>query len=100
MAVPRTLSVPELWTAEQTVSGNQLGWVLTDTSLATGRARPDGNRGQPGPRYHPAVLASAHSGHGFGTSVLGANLTLAIPLLAFAGPYEVTLAVTAVTSLA
>ena len=45
-----------------------------------------------------AVLASAPQGHGFGTSTLGANLTLAIPPSAVAGPYDAGLVVTAVTS--
>jgi len=45
------------------------------------------------------VLAQAPAGGGFGTSVLGANLTLAIPATATAGPYTSTLTLTAVTAL-
>jgi len=87
--------------AGQTISGNQLGWVPTDTSLATGASLgPAVTAGSPGLGTTPAVLALAHAGHGFGTSVLGANLTLAIPALAVAGPYSGTLTVTAITALA
>jgi hypothetical protein len=56
--------------------------------------------GSPGLGTTAAVLASATAPLGFGTSVLGANLTLVIPALAFAGPYTGTLTVTAVTALA
>jgi ABC-type phosphate transport system substrate-binding protein len=86
--------------AGSTISGNQLGWVPTDTSLGTGvtlggTVAP----GSPGLGTTAAVLASAHAGSGFGTSVLGANLTLAIPALARAGDYAGSLTVTAVTAL-
>ena len=89
-----TLAKGSRWT----ISGNQLGWVPTDTSLVTGA--PTVTAGSPGLGTTPSVLASAPSGHGFGTSVLGANLTLAIPALAVAGPHSGTLTVTAVTTLA
>lgn len=86
--------------AGSTISGNQLGWMPTDTSLGTGvtlggTVAP----GSPGLGTTPAVLASAHAGSGFGTSVLGANLTVAIPALARAGDYAGSLTVTAVTAL-
>jgi Bacterial Ig-like domain (group 3) len=81
------------------ISGNQLGWVPTDTSLATGATlggtvTPAG----PGLGSTAAVLASAAPGGGGGTSALGANLTLDIPASAIAGPYAATLTVTAVTT--
>jgi len=92
-----TLAKGSRWT----ISGNQRGWVPTDTSLVTGAALgPTVTAGSPGLGTTPSVLASAPSGHGFGTSVLGANLTLAIPALAVAGPHSGTLTVTAVTTLA
>jgi hypothetical protein len=83
-----------------TISGNQLGWVPTDTSLATG-ATLGGTvtPAAPGLGTTAAVLAQAHAGNGVGTSALGANLTLVIPAAAKAGPYAATLTVTAVTSL-
>ena len=85
----------------QTISGNQLGWTPTDTSLATGvTLGPTVAPGSPGLGTTAAILASAPAPGGFGTSVLGANLTLALPNLAFAGPYAGVLTVTAVTALA
>jgi hypothetical protein len=85
----------------QTIAGNQLGWTPTDTSLGHGvtlgtTVAP----ASPGLGTTAAILASATAPNGFGTSVLGANLTLAIPASAYAGPYAGTLTVTAVTSLA
>jgi hypothetical protein len=53
----------------------------------------------PGLGTTAAVLASAHAGSGFGTSTLGANLTLAIPVEAAAGDYTGSLIVDAVTTL-
>ena len=89
--------------AGSTISGNQLGWVPTDTALATGAALGGTvTPAAPGLGTTAAVLALAHAatpGSGFGTSTLGANLTLAIPPAAKAGPYAATLTVTAVTSL-
>jgi hypothetical protein len=86
--------------AGKTISGNQLGWVPTDTSLATG-ATLGGTvtPAAPGLGSTAAVLAQAHAGNGVGTSGLGANLTLLIPAGTAAGPYAATLTVTAVTSL-
>jgi len=83
-----------------TISGNQLGWAPTDTALGTGvtlggTVAP----ASPGLGTTAAVLAQAHAGSGFGTSSLGANLTLAIPAAATAGDYTSSLTVTAVTSL-
>jgi len=89
--------------AGHTISGNQLGWVPTDTSLATG-ATLGGTvtPAAPGLGTTAAVLAQAHAatpGSGSGTSVLGANLTLLIPAGTFAGPYAGVMTVTAVTAL-
>jgi hypothetical protein len=86
--------------AGSTIPGNQLGWTPTDSSLAAG-ATISGPvaPGSPGLGSTPAVLAEALAGGGFGTSVLGANLTLAIPATAAAGPYASTLTLTAVTAL-
>jgi hypothetical protein len=54
-----------------TISGNQLGWMPTDTSLGAGvtlggTATP----ASPGLGSTAAVLASAHAGSGTGTSAL------------------------------
>jgi ABC-type phosphate transport system substrate-binding protein len=86
--------------AGQTIQGVQLGWVPTDTALAPGAALgPTVAPASPGLGAIAAVLASAQAGSGLGASVLGANLTLAIPSLALAGAYADSLTVTAVTSL-
>jgi hypothetical protein len=85
--------------AGQTISGNQLGWVPTDTSLATGATLgATVTAAAPGIGSTAAVLASAAPGGGVGTSALGANLNLIIPASAEAGPYASTLTVTAVTT--
>jgi len=86
--------------AGATISGNQVGWMPTDTSLATG-ATLGGTVTPvaPGLGTTAATLASAHAGFGFGTSALGANLTLAIPAATEAGAYTSSLTVTAVTTL-
>ena len=87
-----------------TISGNQLGWTPTASSLAPGvtlggTVAP----ASPGLGSTPGLLALAHagSGNGYGTSTLGANLTLAIPPVpeSAAGSYASSLTVTAVTSL-
>jgi hypothetical protein len=87
--------------AGSTISGDQLGWVPTDTSLATGATlgptvAPGTDPGGLGDTA--AVLASAAPGGGAGTSGLGANLTLDIPATAEAGPYGGNLTITAVTT--
>jgi len=83
-----------------TFSGSQLGWQPTDTALAPGVSL--------GALISPvtpglgtaAALASVHAGlgNGYGTSTLGANLTLTIPATAPAGPYTSGLTISAVTS--
>jgi hypothetical protein len=83
-----------------TISGNHLGWVPTGTSLGTGVTLGGTvTPAAPGLGTTAAVLAQAHAGSGFGTSGLGANLTLAIPAAAPAGSYTSSLTVTAVTTL-
>jgi hypothetical protein len=88
------------FTGPGTISGNQLGWMPTDTSLATG-ATLGGTvaPGTPGLGSTAAVLAQAHAGSGAGSSALGANLTLGIPTTTPGGTYASSLTVTAVTSL-
>jgi len=86
--------------AGSVISGNQLGWTPAGTPLGTGvilggTVTPAG----PGLGSTAAVLASAQAGAGFGTSTLGAGLTLVIPATAPAGDYASSLTVTAVTSL-
>ena len=78
------------------ISGNQLGWVPTSTSLADGAfisiaVAPDA----PGLGTYPTELALAVPGTGFGTSTLGANLTLAIPPTVPSGAYAGVLTLTA-----
>jgi phosphate ABC transporter phosphate-binding protein len=88
--------------AGSSISGNQLGWTPTGSSLAPGvmlggTITPAG----PGLGTLPRFLAFAHAGSGYGTSTLGANLTLAIPPApeSAAGSYTSSLNVTAITSL-
>jgi phosphate ABC transporter phosphate-binding protein len=86
--------------AGSTMSGNQLGWAPTDTALATGVTLGGAvTPSAPGLGTTAAILASAPAGSGFGTSTLGANLTLVIPAAARPGDYASTLTVTAVTAL-
>jgi len=86
--------------AGSTISGNQLGWMPASTSLAAGAALGDTvTPAAPGLGTTAATLASAQAGSGFGTSMLSAGLTLAIPPAARAGTYTSTLTVTAVTTL-
>lgn len=82
-----------------TIPGDQLGWAPTASALGDAvtlgvAVAPD----SPGLGSTPGTLAFAHAGHGFGTSTLGANLTLAIPAATAAGAYTAGLTVTAVTS--
>jgi Big-like domain-containing protein len=85
--------------AGSSISGNQLGWVPTDTSLGTGvTLGPTVTAASPGLGTTAGVLAQAAAPSGTGTSVLGANLTLAIPASAAAGPYAGTMTITAVTA--
>lgn len=87
--------------ASGTIPGDQLGWAPTDTTLATG-AKLGGNVAagstNPGLGDSAEVLASAVPGGGYGTSALGANLTLDIPATAPAGAYTSSLTVTGVTT--
>lgn len=87
-----------------TISGNQLGWTPTASSLAPGVTLGGPvTPASPGLGTTSGLLALAHAGrgNGYGTSTLGANLTLAIPPVpeSAAGNYASSLTVTAVTSL-
>jgi hypothetical protein len=78
------------------ISGDQLGWVPNFTSNANvvllgGTVAP----AAPGLGTTAAMLASAGGGGGFGTSTLGAALTLAIPPTAPSGDYTGVLTLTA-----
>lgn len=85
--------------AGASISGNQLGWAPTSTSLAARVTLGDVVApGAPGLGVTPAVLASAPAGSGFGASQLGADLTLAVPPEATVGGYTGSLSVTAVTA--
>jgi phosphate ABC transporter phosphate-binding protein len=85
--------------AGSTIPGNQLGWTPIAITLGGGAnlGAPVGPA-DPGMGTTPATLAYAEAGSGYGTSTLGANLYLAIPPTAAAGPYLGTLTVTAVTT--
>jgi hypothetical protein len=89
------------WTGSGgTFSGNQLGWTPTDTALAPGVTLGSPvAAGSPG-LGSAAALASvaAGTGNGFGTTTLGANLTLALPANVAAGSYSSGLTISAVTS--
>jgi len=85
--------------AGASISGNQLGWMPTATSLGTGVTLGSTVDPAPGLGTTPAVLAAAHAGSGFGISTLIAHLTLAIPAEAAAGAYTSSLTVSALTAL-
>ena len=86
--------------AGATISGNALGWAPTSSTtpltqgVTLGPVVPPNG---PGLGTAAAVLASVHAGtgNGFGTTTLGANLTLAIPSGQAAGPYTSGLTITA-----
>jgi len=85
--------------AGQTIPGDQLGWTpgsaqpLPDATLG-----PAVTPAAPGLGTTAATLASAPPGHGSGTSVLSAQLSLAIPQPTTPGPYTGSLTITAVTA--
>lgn len=88
--------------AGSSISGDQLGWTPTGSSLAPGVTLGAAVvPAAPGLGNAPGFLASAHSGigSGYGTSTFGADLTLVIPAEAAAGSYTGALNVTAVTDL-
>ena len=88
--------------AGATISGNQLGWTPSSTGTL-----PQGVMlgspvapASPGLDSTPAVLASAPQGvgNGFGTTTLGASLTLLIPAGQATGSYTSGLTITAATA--
>ena len=89
--------------AGATISGNALGWAPTSSTtpltqgVTLGPVVPPNG---PGLGTAAAVLASVHAGtgNGFGTTTLGANLTLAIPSGQAAGPYNSGLTITAAST--
>jgi hypothetical protein len=87
--------------AGATISGNQLGWTPTSTgSLPHGVVLgPPVTAASPGIGA-PAVLASVGSGfrNGYGTTTLGATLTLTIPVNQQAGLYTGSLTISAVAA--
>jgi phosphate ABC transporter phosphate-binding protein len=81
------------------IAGDQLGWAPTATALGEGVALgPVVTPASPGLGTSAGLLAYAHAGQGFGTSALGADLTLDIPAPTAAGPYSSSLTITAVTA--
>jgi hypothetical protein len=99
------------WTGSGTAagasfSGNQLGWVPTNTGtlpqgVTLGPTVPAGT--SPGLGSAPQVLASVHAGTGNGFTgaagaTFGANLSLLIPAGQAAGPYTSGLTITAAST--
>lgn len=88
--------------AGASISGNQLGWMPTNTGTLPQGVTLGGTvaPASPGLGTTPAVLASVHAGlnNGAGESDLGADLTLAIPTAQAAGPYAGGLVITATDS--
>lgn len=78
------------------IPGNQLGWTpVVVGSLQGGAALgPTVASVSPGLGSAAATLAIAAPGCGFGTNVLSANVALAIPQTAAAGPYSGTMTLT------
>jgi ABC-type phosphate transport system substrate-binding protein len=80
------------------ISGDRLGWepegLLVNGVVFGGAVSP----GAPGLGTIAAVLASANAGAGFGTTTVGAGLTLAIPPTVPSGTYTGVLTLTAVTA--
>jgi hypothetical protein len=85
-----------------TIPGDQLGWTPTSSgTLPQGVALGSPvSPVSPGLGSIPAVLASAPSGNGngYGTTSLGANLTLTIPVTQQPGPYAGSLVISAVAA--
>jgi hypothetical protein len=83
----------------KSVAGNQLGWMPTVVGSLTGGAQLGRAvaPARPGLGSAPATLAFASAGCGFGTNVVSANLTLAIPR-AVGGRYSGTVTITYVES--
>jgi alpha-tubulin suppressor-like RCC1 family protein len=82
--------------AGSAIAGDQLGW----TPIAVGSLQGGATLGatvtpaSPGLGSAAATLASAAAGDGYGTNVLSASVTLAIPPSAVPGPYAGSLTVT------
>lgn len=93
-------SVSDFTNGASTFSGNDLGWtpsITTPNAAADVTAGAAVAAGSPGLKT-PAVLASAASGKGAGTTVLGAGLDLQIPFTTPAGSYAATLTLTLVSN--
>jgi hypothetical protein len=85
--------------ADQTIPGDQLGWTPSGAQpLPDATLGPAVAPAAPGLGAIAATLASAPAGHGFGTNVLSAQLSLAIPQPTTPGPYGGNLTITAVTA--
>jgi alpha-tubulin suppressor-like RCC1 family protein len=81
--------------AGSAIAGDQLGWAPIAVGSLQGGATLGGTvaPASPGLGSTAATLASAAAGDGYGTNVLSADLTLAIPPAAAPGPYTGTLTV-------
>ena len=78
------------------IAGDQLGWTPMAVGSLQGGATLGGTvaPASPGLGSTAATLASAEAGDGYGTNVLTASVTLAIPPSAAPGPYSGALTVT------
>lgn len=91
-----TGSVSDFTSGANTISGNDLGWSPKIATQDTARDVTAGSgvtAGSPGLKS-PAPLAAAAANHGAGTTVLGADLDLRVPVDTAAGSYSSTLTVT------
>jgi hypothetical protein len=82
-----------------TLSGNDLGWTPSIVSQTTGQGATEGTAvaaGDPTGLKSVQPWATAPSGSGYGTAVLGAGLDLQIPASTPPGTYTSTLTVTAI----
>lgn len=82
--------------AGSVIPGDRLGWTPTAVGALHGGATLGGTVTpvSPGLGTTAATLASAAAGCGFGTNVLSASVTLAIPPTAAPGPYSGALTIT------
>lgn len=91
--------------AGATIAADQLGWAPTSSTTPLTQGVTLGGTVAPGTTTNglgdaAQVLASVHAGNGngYGTTTLGANLTLAIPAAQAAGAYSSGLNITSVTT--
>lgn len=77
-------------------AGTNLGWAPSVTSSTPGQAVTPGGTVAAGTGVTGKALASATSGNGLGTAILGAALNLQVPTNTTEGTYTATLTLTAI----